>query len=201
MSVPAHAMQAGRLRSQQVRSFCFSDWKPMNVRRTATLIAVLFLSSSALAQTQTTGRISGTVKDQHGALIVGARVTVISEATGKERKVTTDAAGSFSVAFLPPGVYPVSITANGFNTFNANAVTVDITETTLLNATLTVVGLVTDPVVVDNAASLIRTDGPQLGRAVDARTVSELPLATRNFTQILGLSPGTSVYPPDNTVD
>src|SRR5262249_25596645 len=43
------------------------------------------------------------------------------------------------------------------------------------------------------------TTGPQLGRVVDSRAVSELPLATRNFTQILGLSPGTATYLPDNT--
>ena len=48
-------------------------------------------------------------------------------------------------------------------------------------------------------AALLQTDGPQLGRVVDARGVSELPLATRNFTQILSLSPGTATYLPDAT--
>ena len=50
-----------------------------------------------------------------------------------------------------------------------------------------------------SAASFIQTAGPQLGRVVDSRAVSELPLATRNFTQFLGLSPGTAVDLPDNT--
>ena len=49
------------------------------------------------------------------------------------------------------------------------------------------------------AAPLIQTDGPQLGRVVDSRAVAELPLATRNFLQILALSPGTFVDLPDNT--
>src|SRR5436853_5313535 len=192
-------MQAGRLRSQQMRSFCFSDWKPMNVRRAATLITVLFLSSSAFAQTQTNGRITGTVKDQNGALIAGAEVITTSKATGEERKVTSDDAGSYSVSFLPPGGYRLRISANGFELKVFPDIRVSITETTNLNATLAVTGVTTDPVLIA-AAPLLQADGPQLGRAVDARTVSELPLATRNFTQILGLSPGTSVYLPDNTV-
>ena len=172
----------------------------MNVRKSpTTLLALLFLSSSALAQTQTTGRISGTVQDQRGALIVGARVTIISQSTGEERQATSDAAGSFTAAFLQPGVYHARIEANGFNTSNENAVTVNITETTPLKAILTVTGPVVDPVVINDAAPLIRTDGPELGRAIDARTVTDLPLATRNFTQLLGLLPGVSVYLPDST--
>src|SRR6266404_6270227 len=44
-----------------------------------------------------------------------------------------------------------------------------------------------------------QTENAQLGRVVDTRAVTELPLATRNFTQILGLSPGAATYLPDNT--
>src|SRR5947207_13665164 len=85
----------------------------MNVRRTATLIAVLFLSSSAFAQTQTNGRIAGTLKDQDGALIAGAEVITTSKATGEERKVTSDDAGSYSVPFLPPDEYRLRRSGNG----------------------------------------------------------------------------------------
>src|SRR5207245_5614144 len=94
--------------------------------------------------------------------------------------------------------YQVRVAANGFDTKLFDAVQVAITETTLVNADLTVAGVITEPVVI-RIAPLIQRDGPQLGRVVDSRTVSELPLATRNFTQILGMSPGTSVDLPDNT--
>jgi hypothetical protein len=157
---------------------------------------------SVLAQTQTTGRIAGTVKDQNGAVIVGAEVTVVSKATGDERKVTTNRDGNYAVPLLPPGTYRVKVTAPGFNSALFDNVQVVITETTLVNANgphaLTVAGVIADPVVV-RIVPLIQRDGPQLGRVVDSRAVSELPLATRNFTQILGLSPGTSMELPDNT--
>src|SRR5438876_318533 len=158
----------------------------------------LSLSICALGQSQTTGRIVGTVKDERGAVIVGAEVTVTSLATAEERKVTTDTEGNYAVPLLPPGAYRVGVTANGFSSALFDSVQVVITETTTLNTALTVAGMIVDPVTV-RAAPLIQTDGPQMGRVVDSRAVSELPLATRNFTQILALSPGTSVALPDNS--
>src|SRR5437762_3560393 len=159
---------------------------------------LLLLPLSAFAQTQTTGRIAGTVKDQNGAVIAGADVTVSSKATGDERKVTTDTEGNYTVPLLSPGTYRMKVTAQGFNSILLDSVEVVITETTQVDAKLIVAGVIVDPVVV-RIAPLIQKDGPQLGRVVDSRAVSELPLATRNFTQILGLSPGTSVDLPDNT--
>src|SRR5437868_14941722 len=95
------------------------------------LIAIC--TSSAFAQSQTTGRIAGTVKDQNGAVIVGAEVTVTSLATAEVRKVTTDTEGNYAVPLLPPGAYRVRVTANGFSSALFDSVQVVITETTTLN--------------------------------------------------------------------
>lgn len=163
------------------------------------LICLLVLCRpSAFAQNQTTGRIVGTVKNKNGAVISGAQVIVGSKTTGEERIVTTDDQGNYTVALLAPGIYRVTVTANGFNSAVFNSVQVVITETTVVNAELNVVGVIVDPVII-RITPLIQRDGPQLGRTVDSRAVSELPLASRNFTQILALSPGTSVALPDNT--
>ncbi len=175
----------------------------MLTKRTTALLAILFLASvTALAHSQTTGRIVGTVKDQNGAVIAGAEVIVISKATGDRRSVTTDGEGNYTMPLLPPGTYQVRVSANGFNSRVFDNVQVVITETTSVNANgpyaLTVAGVIVDSVEL-RITPLIQRDGPQLGRAVNSRAVSELPLATRNFTQILGLSPGTSVDLADNT--
>ena len=153
---------------------------------------------SAFAQSQTTGRISGTVKDPNGAVIAGAEVTVTSLATAEGRRVTTDAEGNYAVPLLSPGAYRVRVAAGGFNPTLFDPVRVVITETTTVNADLAVAGLSAATVTV-TAATLIQASGPQLGRVVDSRAVAELPLATRNFLQILALSPGTFVELPDNT--
>src|SRR5260370_35540422 len=98
---------------------------------------------------------------------------------------------------LPPGNYHVSVSAKGLATQTFENVTVAITATTLLDADPSLGAAATGITV--NDAPLLQPTGPQLGRVVDSRAVSELPLATRNFTQILGLSPGTATYLPDNT--
>jgi hypothetical protein len=159
---------------------------------------LIICTPSAFAQSQTTGRIAGTVRDPNGAVVVGAEVSVTSLATSDERKDTTDTEGNYAVLLLSPGTYRVRIGANGFNPALFDAVRVVITETATCNAQLTVAGVMVDSVVVRDSP-LIRSDGPQLGRVVDSRAVAELPLATRNFTQILALSSGTSVGLPDNT--
>jgi len=165
-----------------------------------TIVMILLLASSVFAQTQTTGRIAGTVKDPNDALIVGATVTVTSQANGEERTTTTDATGNYDAAFLGSGIYRVRIEANGFSTFNAETVMVSITETTSVNAVLTVAGITVDPITVNNSAPLVKTDSPTLGSTFDSRTITDIPLATRNFTQLLGLTAGASVYLVDNTV-
>jgi len=74
-----------------------------------------------------------------------------------------------------------------------------ITETTQINAELAVGSVIEESVSIRAGPTLMQTDGPRTGRVVDSRTVSELPLATRNFFQILALSPGTDVGLADNT--
>lgn len=160
--------------------------------------ALLVLSASSFAQTQTTGHIAGTVKDRNGSVIIGAAVTVVSKATGDERKVITDGMGTYTVPLLPPGTYRVEFAADNFSTKLFDTVQVAITETTIVNADLALAGIKFDPVLVW-FAPLVQRYGPQLGRVVDSRAVAELPLATRNFTQILALSAGTSADLADNT--
>jgi len=75
-------------------------------------------------------------------------------------------------------------------------VQVFITETTTVNVQLRVASAADTITVLSGA---LQRDGPQLGRVVDSEVVSELPQATRNFTQILALSPGATVGLPDNT--
>lgn len=163
------------------------------------LLLSQWIALSAFGQTQTTGRIAGTVKDQTGAVIPHAQVAVVSCATGEEKRTTTDEGGNFALSFLYPGHYQVSITVIGFKKTVFENVTVAITETTQVNADLAVGSVIEESVSINAGPMLIQNNGPTLGRVLDARAVSELPLATRNFTQILGLSPGSDIGLADNT--
>src|SRR5262249_24037599 len=137
-------------------------------------------------------------RDRKGSVIAGATVTVVSRTTGEKWSVITNDRGNYAVQFLPPDTYNVAVTAHGFKQLLFDNVPVAITETTACNADLEV-GSIEESVTLSATPFLDQTAGPQLGRVVDSRGVSELPLATRNFTQILALSPGVVLALIDST--
>lgn len=147
---------------------------------------------------QTTGSIAGRVTDSTGAVIAGAEVTALNHATAQSRSTLTNDLGAYAFPLLPPGSYSVRIASKGFRATDVSDVRVAVTETTEVSVVLQV-GANPESISVTGSPALVQRDGPQLGRVVDARGVSELPLATRNFSQILSLSPGTATYLPDST--
>ncbi|HET7114109.1 MAG TPA: carboxypeptidase regulatory-like domain-containing protein, partial [Pyrinomonadaceae bacterium] len=156
---------------------------------------LVLLPVSAFSQS-TSGRITGSIRDPNGAVIVGAEGTVTSIATAEERKFKTDDSGSYTVSTLAPGMYRMTVTANGFKKTEIESIQVFLTESVQFDLRLEV-GTRSEQVTV-RMGPLNRTEGPQMGRVVDSRAVAELPLATRNFLQILALSPGTVASLPDN---
>ena len=94
-------------------------------RRSLLRIFVLALCALPMhGQTANTGAIAGTVGDPSGALVAGAALVVKSQATHEERDLTTDARGSFSVPFLAPGHYDLTVRATRFEPFTFNNVQV-----------------------------------------------------------------------------
>src|SRR5215813_612069 len=80
------------------------------------LIVIFALMGSVFAQAGSTGAISGTVRDEKGAIVPGAQVEVVNATTGvTERNVTSDGNGNFGVTQLPPGTYKIVVTASGFS--------------------------------------------------------------------------------------
>jgi hypothetical protein len=146
-------------------------------------------TSIALAQTGGTGALTGFVRDSSGGLISGAVVTLTSNQTGQIRTETTGSSGAYTFALLQPGTYKVQFKANGFKTLEVAAANVNVTETNELDGTL-VVGSVTQSVEVSAATQQIETQTATLGTAVNDTEITALPLTTRNYTQILSLSPG-----------
>ena len=168
-------------------------------RRSLLRIFVLALCALPMhGQTANTGAIAGTVSDPSGALVAGAALVVKSQATHEERDLTTDAGGSFSVPFLAPGHYDLTVRATRFEPFTFNDVQVRITEVSRLKIQLTISGA-KEHIEVSAKPSLLQTENATLGRVIDRNTVQELPLVNRNFTQILGLTAGTNTDIVDAT--
>jgi outer membrane receptor protein involved in Fe transport len=153
------------------------------------ILALCFGASSARAQSATTGALSGTVSDPSGAVISNAAVAVTNIGTGQSRNTTTDANGSYVLSLLPPGNYRVTFSASGFTTAAVPSVTINVTSTSVLNRTLAL-GSQSQQVTVEANAETIQTQNATVGNLVSGDTVTSLPLSTRNFTQIIDLSPG-----------
>jgi hypothetical protein len=153
-------------------------------------LAVLFLCVSPIwAQSGTTGALTGTVTDPSGGVIVGATVTATNVDTGQERAVTTDSSGVYKFSLLQSGNYAVKFSASGFKTSQVPSVTVNITETPVLNQKLEV-GAQTEQITVESTAETVQTENATVGTLVGSQTVTTLPLSSRNYTQIIDLSPG-----------
>jgi hypothetical protein len=154
-------------------------------------ISTLLLAATAFTQTAQTGALTGVVTDQTGRLVPGVTVTARSATTGVSRTAVTQSNGKFLVALLPPDVYKVEVSEKSFKTAQFNEVKINITETATLNVQLQV-GSVREVVEVSADAIELDTSGTALGHITDQQIVESTPLVTRNYTQILGLSPGVS---------
>jgi len=131
---------------------------------------LLIVSAISVVSQQSTGSLKGTVKDQLGALVVGASI-VVKNGKNSERTATSDDNGDYVIRSLPPGRYDLTITAPGFNTLEEKNVELRAGKTTTLNMELTI-GMLEQTVVVDNNG--ISTDAD---RNADAIVLRERELA------------------------
>jgi hypothetical protein len=156
-------------------------------------LAVIFgvLLSLSQAQTAGTGAISGTINDPSGAVVTGGTIKAIDQTTGETRTAVSSAEGVFLVPLLRPGTYRVEVSKGGFKMWVSEGVPVQITETVTLGVRLEL-GAPLETVEVSAASQLLKTQDSTLGNVVNERAVTALPLVTRNYQQILGLSPGVS---------
>jgi hypothetical protein len=163
------------------------------------LVLVLALGAATFAHSQggARGAITGTVKDTTEAVVPGATVKVISQATNvTERTLFTDTDGNFSATLLPVGTYRVEVSMSGFSTTIASDVAVRVAETTTLAIKLKI-GQIAETVTVTEAQAPVRLTSPATGETI--QNASELPLATRNFLSLLALSTGANSELADTT--
>jgi outer membrane receptor protein involved in Fe transport len=145
-----------------------------------------------------TGQLNGTVVDANGAAVPYADVKLTSLTTSQVREAKSGDSGAFGFAILPPGRYKLEISAAGFRNALIEEVRINITQTTTIVVELQV-PLITGTVTIDADAPLVQLASSQVGRVVEGETLRQLPLPTRNFQQLLTLSPGTSASVSNNT--
>ncbi len=153
-------------------------------------VAVLLLVAIAAPVSAQVDRatLTGIVRDPSNAVIPQAKVTVISIATGVTTTATTTSDGTYLVVNLLPGEYVVQAEAPGFQRFE-QTVALELGARSRLDVSLPV-GSVGETVTVQGVSPLLSTESAVVGTVVNSLEVSKLPLAIRNWDDLLAMVPG-----------
>jgi hypothetical protein len=155
-------------------------------------VCILFLCASSVALAQAgRGSISGLVSDPSGAIVSGAQVTALNQATGIALHSVTNAAGLYSFVSLTPGTYVVTASQKGFESVAQNNVLVTVDQASTVNIALRV-GSVTETVMVSDTSTLVDTSNSTVGQLIDSAAIDRVPLLTRNVFDLVQLSAGVT---------
>jgi len=158
--------------------------------RTALVLGIV-CTAVGLTLGQERGGIVGSVVDQSGAAVSGAKIMVTNSGTGQVRTASSSSSGDYSVPNLPVGQYAATAEQPGFKRATVGSIKVDVQQTVRIDFSLQV-GQVTDQVTVTGVAPLLQADDAQIGALVENKRVEDLPLNGRNFTQLALLVPGAT---------
>src|SRR6516162_6461708 len=156
-----------------------------------TVLVVTLLAGGCLWAQVDTGAILGTIKDQSGAIIPGATVTLTNEGTGVSVSTKGGNDGSYEFRPIKIGTYSVAAEYKGFQKVEHPHVTVDVQQQVVIDLTL-LPGQVTQTVEVVAASPLLQTQESSVGQVIGTREVNDLPLNGRNFVFLAQLSAGVT---------
>lgn len=157
--------------------------------RNLAAIAVLATAVSAAHAADTNGRIKGTVTDPSGAVVANAIVTATNQATGVKSTVKSSSKGDYNFSQLPVGTYTISTSADGFKSFSATGITINIDQEYVEPIILTL-GASSETISVAADAVQVNTTDMQLNNVVTGMQLQELPNLGRNFTSLELIEPG-----------
>ena len=163
------------------------------------LCVALSFAPNAGAQA-TTGSIVGRVTDPSKAVVVGAQIAALSQATGVRYTSQSNQTGDFMVQRVPPGIYTVTVTQQGFETAVANNLELVIDQKLAIDFELKV-GKTSTVETVTSEAPLLQTESVETGAVIGSQQILDLPLLGRNFLQLSLLTPGVVNGEGGNTLN
>ncbi|MDO8679039.1 MAG: TonB-dependent receptor [Acidobacteriota bacterium] len=158
------------------------------IQRAGTMVALLLVSAATTFAQVDRATLTGVVRDSSDAVLAKAKVTVTSLATGAAATVNTTDTGTFLVINLAPGEYLVQAEATGFQRFE-QTVRLETGARSRLDLSLAV-GSIGETVKVEGITPLLSSESAVLGTVVDRNEVDKLPLAIRNWDDLLAMVPG-----------
>ena len=155
------------------------------------LIAVGLVSPCTRSAAQgLTGQISGTVTDSGGGVLPGATVTLKNTGTNAVRTTVTDGTGHFVFPDLLAGRFDVTVSLDGFKTYEQRGIALASTERVALRTIALEVGALTEQITVQAEASLVQTTNAARSGLVDREKIDDIALKGRDFAGYLKLLPG-----------
>jgi hypothetical protein len=135
-----------------------------------------------------TGSVSGTVRDATAAVIPGATVALVNQATSVASKSTTNEVGFYIFPGVIPGPYRLTVEANGMQKFEGS-LTVLVQQSAVVDVSMKV-GQTSTEVAVKDVTPLVQVDNPTLGGTLERTRIEQLPLNGRNVMNLLQTVPG-----------
>src|SRR5947199_6625463 len=161
----------------------------------AAALGLALLGVTSLNAQVDTGSIVGTVTDQSGAVVSGAKVTLTNLGTAVTLSTTTSTDGIYKFSPVRIGNYKLDATSQGFQTISQTNVAVNVGTNVTVNFSLKP-GATTETVEVTAAATVLQTEDASVGQVIDQRNVNSLPLNGRNFTFLAQLVQGVNSPQP-----
>jgi hypothetical protein len=163
---------------------------------TLSLLSLLLLAGQHLFAQVDEGAIAGTVSDSTGAVVAGAKVTLLNTDQGLSLEATTTSAGGYSFSPVRIGNYSLTVTAPGFSTTTQSHLVVNVGQQLQVDVQLKT-GAATETVEVTTAPPQLQTGEASVGQVIGEKSVNSLPLNGRNFTFLAQLSAGVNTPQAD----
>ncbi|MSO19092.1 MAG: hypothetical protein EXQ56_01290 [Acidobacteria bacterium] len=157
------------------------------------LLVLMALVGTGIAQAQNVGAISGKVTDTSGAVIPGATVELRNLDTGSSRTVTSDGQGNYRAPEVPLGSYQLDASFTGFQKVQRTGVQITLGRDATIDFQLSV-GEVQEVVTVTGDAPMVETTKADMGSLVTREQISDLPLRSRDFSQLITMQAGAVQY-------
>ncbi len=159
-------------------------------------LAVLLCAPFKIHAQVTTADVVGTVTDNSGAVVPGAKVTIINQGTKVAATKKSNEVGDYVFNLLIPGHYMVTVEAEAFKKVVFSNITLAAGDRVREDAKLQT-GAIEETVEVTSAPPLLQTDSSSVGSVVTEQSVQDLPLNGRNFVNLVDLQPGVNEGEPN----
>jgi hypothetical protein len=159
------------------------------IKAALSCLLLVFAFSCADVWAQATAQISGTVKDQTGAVLPGVEVTATQTETGIQRTTITNETGSYTLQNLPLGLSRLEASLPGFRTYAQTGITLQVGSEPAIHIVLEV-GQTAETIEVQANAAMVETRTVGVSQVIETARILELPLNGRNVESLIGLAGG-----------